>query len=625
MVRTRAVAAYSALTLAVAASAVASTPAEVLSLVQRTYLEDTAEEVRYASARLLSPRDHAAARQTLLACLEAEPTGLGKFDDCLSGLVATDDGLVRAMLVQRIQDAKTPITRAKVADAALTADRDPALQAVLELLLDTGRPREARVAREAAGPARMGGALGRQVIEAGYRRYGADDAAGRALAQSAFEVDPDWAGGMVLDAAVSSSWAARMGAARDLRRLPKPQARGPLVQLLTSDSAHGVRQVAADSLLSVDLVRLGEEATPMVLRADLSTSLREHLIDTLGRIRWLPAESALLQTLESSRPTLRAASARALGGIGSQAAAPRLLEILADRENPDPHWMRTWAARGLGGIRSSPVRMGLFDALRLDDIGYVIDGAARSLAAHQAPEGWALLRQGILASQRLETRVAAASALARDPESGAALAALLGPGEPPTLREAAALALGGVLGPDRLEGLRRATGDPDAEVRVAAWKSVGRRPDWARDLQALGEAALGEDAAAPVRLYAARALVRSGGPRAAEAIARATAQDQDRSVRLACLQGLANLDPERAVAAWRATLSGDPDRTLRMLAAGALDDAPEEGWVELRRAVLRDPEPGACCPRRGTSAPWCPATRRASCPSSLRSPGPGTS
>ena len=61
------------------------------TLLWRTYLEDTSPDVRYATARLLAPRDHAAARQTLLACLAEEPAGLGMFDDCLSGLVATGD------------------------------------------------------------------------------------------------------------------------------------------------------------------------------------------------------------------------------------------------------------------------------------------------------------------------------------------------------------------------------------------------------------------------------------------------------------------------------------------------------------------------------------------------------
>lgn len=576
--------------LACASAAAASTPAEVLALVQRTYLEDTSPDVRYATARLLAPRDHAAARQTLLACLAEEPAGLGMFDDCLSGLVATGDPGVRQALVARIPEAATPGTRAKVAEAALAADRDPALEAVLALLEDPNFPRESRVAREAAGPARQGGPLGRRVIAAGYRRYAADQSAGTALAAAAFELDADWAGQMVREAAGSSTWTRRKGAARDLRRMPRDQARGPLLDMLTTDSSDEVRKAAADALLGVDLAGLGQAATPLVLRADLSAGLREHLIDTLGLVRWLPAEDALLQTLESTYPTLRAASARALGGLGSQAAAPRLLAILAERDQPDPHWMRTWSARGLGGIRTTPVRMGLFDALRLDTVDYTIDAAARSLAAHRTGEGWDLLRQALLAGQRLETRVAAASALAADAASGAALALLVNPAEPVALREAAALALGAVDGAERLEALGRAVGDDAEGVRVAAWKSVGRRPTWSRELMARAQTALEADAVAPVRLYAARALIRAGGPRAAEALARAAEQDEDRSVRLACMQGLPTLDPDRAVASWRQALLADPDRTLRMLAAGALDDAAEESWVELRRAVLRDPE-----------------------------------
>lgn len=583
------------LLLALAASAWAASPSasEVRLLLEQRFAEDASDKVRAAAARLLSPAGHGAARALLLELLVQEPGGLGLFDDALAGLAATGGEHVTQALLDRIPAASTPILRAKVARVCFPLAPEAALAVTRAVLEDPARPAEARLARELAGPAtQLGGAMGLEALTLAYRRYGADQAAGAALVQGLLQLDPARAEGLVREAGASPRWTARQGAARHLSRFPAAVAAPLLGGLLAHDPHLEVRQAAAESLLGKDPARLGELATALFPDASLGETFRALLADWLGTLGWVPAEDLLLEAFSGGGPLLRAAAARGLGGMGSLRGAGPMLAVLGAHDAPDPHWLRTWCARGLAGIRTLEVRAGLGEALRHDSIGYVLEAAARSLAAHRHQDAFAELRASADPVWPLESRVAALGQLGADPASLRLLQDTVLEDPAPAARAAAAGALGSQAGPGRLGPLLSAVGDAHGGVRAAALQALARQPEWAFQAGPAAETRLRTGPEEDERLAAAQVLAKAGGPRAAAALARAAVSDGSRSVRIRCLGSLEAVSLDEAVAAWRRALAGDPEKAVRLMAASALGRLdPGTAWPELRGAALRDPDP----------------------------------
>jgi len=214
-----------------------------------------------------------------------------------------------------------------------------------------------------------------------------------------------------------------------------------------------------------------------------------------------------LEGLADRRAWRRAASAFALGDMGSPQAIPALTAALAD----DSREVRTAAARSLGQLRAN--------------------GTAQLLVA-------------ALGSGSVPRAVAGQALIAIGPEAAGDLHPLL---EDPdaAVRRAAAEVLGLIGGPAEAPVLAAAAEDPAAEVRSAALRALGQVGGRAES--DVVRAALA-DRVPFVRTAAAHAAGRLGDRRAAPALieqARADAYDPA----LAAAFALVRLDPPALLAA----------------------------------------------------------------------------
>jgi cyclophilin family peptidyl-prolyl cis-trans isomerase/HEAT repeat protein len=251
---------------------------------------------------------------------------------------------------------------------------------------------------------------------------------------------------------------------------------------------------------------------------------------------------AIRTALTHPDPVARRAAARALARIHAPAEARLLQRALRDT---DPE-VRRWASLGLGALeRDAP------------------EGTARSLALALAAEPdpetrGALIRDlarlpgdealpALEASLRSEHPPERAGACAAAGELGVVgrsvpstvrsrVAALLGPTEEPAVRLACAFALARLPAPSEDAQAERvaltlATADPDPEVRVLAYRALGRQP--AAELDALVHGTRDEDwrvAAQAYRALAARAADVESGTVAVRAYAGALDAAYQRAV-----------------------------------------------------------------------------------------------
>lgn len=180
--------------------------------------------------------------------------------------------------------------------------------------------------------------------------------------------------------------------------------------------------------------------------------------------------AGLVQDMKSPKSWKRATAAAALGDMGAREAIGPLRVALTDADSD----VRTAAATALG-------RLGAVEA---------IDSVTRAIAEGAVPRSAganALLELGPEALPSLQP-------LARDPQAPVRATALeiiglLGSGADkefpvhglydhhPTVRRAAATALGRIADREAAAGLRHALIDPAAEVRAAAARALGRIGD----------------------------------------------------------------------------------------------------------------------------------------------------
>ncbi|HZA26629.1 MAG TPA: HEAT repeat domain-containing protein [Actinomycetota bacterium] len=216
-----------------------------------------------------------------------------------------------------------------------------------------------------------------------------------------------------------------------------------IVMTSASNADPAVRRIAMEILAEV----AGEDDMPTILEGlrDEDPLVRASALRGVARIgshRALPDVSRLLSDGEVS---VRLAAVDAfLAGGGTGKDADRLRSLLSD---PDPDVR----ARASAGLLASPHA----------------DEAQRTL--------WDMVR-----SQSPEWRAAALGAFGGAEQGTEAIVS--GLDDPhPLVRRAAALALSERPGPTASEGLVRALGDSDAEVRAAAVRGIVRMGDRARD------------------------------------------------------------------------------------------------------------------------------------------------
>ncbi|MEO0085252.1 MAG: HEAT repeat domain-containing protein [candidate division WOR-3 bacterium] len=300
----------------------------------------------------------------------------------------------------------------------------------------------------------------------------------------------------------------RSWAVDSLRRLGTAEAAGALVFVL-GDPDPAVRARAAAALAAI-----GEPAAEPVVRylEGWTGSLGTVIPDLLGRLRAPGGLDILLRHLGESEPAVRAAIARALGAIALELnrsdpsrsadldrAKTGLLDLLRDIEPP----VQIAAAGALGQLGDPETCNALLDEMA-DDNPEVRRAAAEALGRIGDKQSAAALARAAADDPALEVRQAADSALRSisDRTIGAlvellasdvleerirALAALLEEGRAaimpltellshpePTIRSAAAEALGMIGEPACLDYLLPLTGDAESSVRLAVVRALGR-------------------------------------------------------------------------------------------------------------------------------------------------------
>lgn len=574
------------------APAAGSEISELPQLLRRVVQQDGDVGVRLAAARRLAPEGDREVLEVLRQGLADAPTGLGLYEDAAWGLAASPDPGDASRLVQAIDASPSASLRAKVAPAAFHADALAARARTRQVLADPARPREARLATSAAAClADLGGAASVAALEEAYSRYGADGRAGPAVLRALTRLDPAAVSRVVLAAARGARWTARRAAAGHMLRVPRPQAASQLATLFSDDPVLAVREAAGEALIAVDPAALGRRAQQALEGGPPTSGHRAYLLDRLAALRWRPAEALVVADLHASSPLVRAAATRAAGAMGSGHAWPVLRQRLEDRDGPDENWLRTWSARAMAGLRGPEVVAVLDDALGLDPEAYVVQAAARSLAAQGDAGAWGRLRARCHHPERPEVRRAAVHALARHAPALEDLARRLREDEDAGVRAQAATSLAGPAedGAARQAALQAAARDAAPAVRAAAFSGLARRPEWAGAARGLAEGeVLTAEHEAPVRA-ALRVLAKAGGAQAVHVLVRAAAEGFTRSVRQDALRYLEVLDREQARAAAERALADDPDETLRVLAARALGRLdPAASYPALKRAVLRE-------------------------------------
>ncbi len=566
---------------------------EVETLLADRLSHDPAEAVRSAAARMLAPLGHAEARQALETQLAAEPAGLYLYEDALAGLPACSDPAAAALVVAKVSGAGSPRNRALAAEAAFPVAPEAAMVEAAKVLDDPSLVREAALARAIAAPlAQLGGTAAQDLLARAFRRYGGDEAAGPALVVALAALDPTAAAAELHAALGSSQWTLRRGAVRELPRLGAASAVPLLEAAATGDPWTEVREQAYLSLLGLAPDRVGAAAAAVFESGVGDAMHRAFLADRLADLAWSPAEASLLEAYRTGHPAVRAAAARALGAIGSPLAIADLLAALADRDQPDTGWIRTWSARALAGMPTLPVARELDLSLRTDREPYVMSAAAESLGAHGTDEARGMLVLAAAPKWPVVCRRAAVKALGRDALGLDELLRVATEDPADEVRAEAVRQLGvhSEAAERRVPALRAAAREASGEVRAEALRSLSTRVEWARhgEPEALSALAGGEPGE---RLAAVAVLRRGARPGVIPALSAAAVADGAREVRGSAQDALLALDPGESLRVSRLALSADPDPTQRLLAArriGRLD--PGAGFPELRSAALRDPE-----------------------------------
>ncbi len=144
----------------------------------------------------------------------------------------------------------------------------------------------------------------------------------------------------------STSAAVRRVAVRDIGRMRQPSSLKVLTEALGNDSDFGVRAMAAEALGNMR----SKEAVPALVKAlsDKNRNVRSAAIVAFGYIRSRKSVKPLAEFLNNEKDLgLRISALNVLGVIGSEEAAPVLMEILGGK-NPR---LSSIAAQSLGRMR----------------------------------------------------------------------------------------------------------------------------------------------------------------------------------------------------------------------------------------------------------------------------------
>ncbi len=150
------------------------------------------------------------------------------------------------------------------------------------------------------------------------------------------------AGPYLVKALSDETGAVRSSAVDGLCQLVYKQATGNISELLLKDKDVLVRQQAASSLSYM----LDASAGPALIKAlkDSSNSVRYAAANTLGSMKYAPAEDALMGLL--SEPLMRRVAISALGQLQSVNASSAIFHYLSDADK----YTRLEAVRALGAI-----------------------------------------------------------------------------------------------------------------------------------------------------------------------------------------------------------------------------------------------------------------------------------
>lgn len=350
-----------------------------------------------------------------------------------------------------------------------------------------------------------------------------------------------------------------------------------------------------------------------------------------GWEHWGIPLDVLLKSLEGEDPGYRLRAARSLGVRRERSAVPRLLDMLASRE--EPAWVRAEAIRALGEIGDPRAVDGLVTVLR-ENIREELRGpAATALGRLGGPsardallgalgsEPTLLVRADIVTALGAFADPAVVDALAgllADPSARglhgrairslgntgsrratpALLAALAAPGSDRT-RALVVEALGRIADPaarTSLESLFNTTGDPGLKVRITV--ALGAIQDGSAvpklialldneiaavqffAVEALGAA--GADAAAePLRALYRRSAAAGGAPDAAADRPEIVRHLAQLSLQVAVVRALTAIDPRGSLAVFL-----EAARPRAVTRASAVGLRLNEGLYELRRAAI---------------------------------------
>lgn len=573
--------------LAGAASA-RSPGAAARDVLARVFRRDGAVSVRAAAARHLARGGDLDAREALRGWVATEPREDAAFREAAAGLgelLAAGDDAIRVELAAAVEGASSD-TRRGAAGAALLRGGAAALPVIGRVLADPSRPYEAPLAKVAAGP--LAGAGDLDLLEVLLLRYPAVGQVGKTAFDTLRVLARPRAEAAVLRL-LEGDVDGRGPAVRWLASLPGAGVTARLVEILAGPGDLGTRAQAAAELAARDPARFAGEARGMLDPARVPPGLVAALARALGGIGDAAAAPRLRELLGVAPIDVRRAAAAALGALGWEPAREDLIQGAGAEGDPG---FRAACMAALAGIPGDPARDALGGFLREADPASLRRVAARALEIRRSEPALAILREALRADDAA-TRAAAAGFLGEDPRSEDLLLAALASDPDATVRRTAAEVLRLAGGERRRRALVAAQADADAAVRQAAMFALMLRDEWARPTEDLAVRLLRGSPAVMLRSASLQLLARSGTPRALDALGRGAVHDAVPGIRAFCHLLLDARAPARSLEAARATLAADPRPGLRRAsAARAGKHGAAAALVELRRAVLRDRDPG---------------------------------
>ncbi len=267
------------------------------------------------------------------------------------------------------------------------------------------------------------------------------------------------------------------------RRTPPERAAVVSIVAVLQEGEASERQAAAWALgLARASAEPFAEALAQCVRRDESSDVRAACARALGGIGWRAATPRLFEALEDTSEAVRAASAQALARLGP---LPGDVPALAASLSSADRYVAAFAAWSLGnlGVAAEPAVSQLVGALARDDTNAVVAGALARIgpaAKAAVPELVRSLASGDDGRRWRAARTLGRIGPAAEPAVGALAIALQDPSS--VVRAHAARALGRI-GPGArpaAPALQRATGDREQGVRDEARLALERlmgRPD----------------------------------------------------------------------------------------------------------------------------------------------------